>query len=323
LTRLAAFGEELVAVAGDELLGLDQATAQERWRTSLDGEITDLSTMGETIVAHTGDGFVGVDRTSGELRWQSTDTGLPELAAVVMGRGRMFGVTEATDGAVTVHAVDPHTGEIAWSMEDSGSDTGDGPAAVAFDDSEQGQPTLYVMQGDAVTAFNTTTRRPRWQAAIDGARPSTLTALAGGVLLLTADGRLCRYSADSGEPVWSECASLQREDPDARIVSVHDNHVIVAGAHEVMSVDFTSGRRQWRTSSDRELQPAVTTGPSAAYITAPDGTIVAIGQRDGASLWETAPFGSVTAMTATDEAVFVATGDGRLARLDTAADSDA
>jgi outer membrane protein assembly factor BamB len=177
------------------------------------------------------------------------------------------------------------------------------------------------MHGAVLTAYDTTTREPRWRASIEGGRPETLTTIAGAVLLLTDDGRLCRYDADAGSPVWGACAALERQDTDARIVSVRDSRVIVAGTHEVMSVDFTSGRRQWRITSDRELQPAVTTNPTATYIAATDGTIEAIGQRDGASLWETAPFGPVSAMTATDEAVFLATEDGRLTRLE-AADDD-
>ncbi len=319
LSHLAAFEDELVAVVGDELLDLDQATAQERWRTPLDGEITGLSTLGDMAIAHVGGGYVGVDRTTGDVRWRSSATGLPELAAVVTGRGRMFGVA-LTEGAASVHAVDPGTGEVGWSIDgDPEGATDDGPVAVAFDGSEEGQRTLYVMQGEMVTAFDTVARRPRWRVAVDGARPATLTALAGALLVLTEDGRLCRYGADAGRPVWSACASLDRRDADARIVSVRDSRVIVAGTHEVMSVDFTSGQRQWRITSDRALQPEVTTSPTATYIAAPDGTIEAIGQRTGASLWETSPYGPVTAMTATDDAVFVATEDGRLTRIEAAA----
>jgi serine/threonine protein kinase/outer membrane protein assembly factor BamB len=315
LTHLATFDDELVGAVGGQLIDVDQATAQERWRTSLDGDVTGLSTMGDVVIAHVDGGHVGVDRTSGDVVWRSTTTDLPPLDGVVTGRGRMFGVS-TTGGQTTVHAIDPRTGELGWSIEDTDEDAGAGPVGISFDASERGQRTLYVMQGDVLTAYDTTTREPRWRVAIDGGRPGSLTTLAGAVLVLTDDGRLCRYDAEDGRPTWGSCAALQRADGDARIVSARDGRVIVAGANEVLSVDFTSGRRQWRITTDQPLQPTVTTNPSATYIAAADGTIEAIGQRDGTALWETAPFGEVTAMAAADEAVFVATEDGRLTRLE-------
>jgi outer membrane protein assembly factor BamB len=157
---------------------------------------------------------------------------------------------------------------------------------------------------------------------VSGPQAASLTAVGGAVLVIDDDGRLCRYDAGDGSRAWTECAVLERAQAPVAIVEVRNSRVIVAGSHEIMSVDFTSGRTQWRIVSDDELQPAVASNRAATYIAAPDGTVEALAQRNGATLWESAPFGEISAMTATGTSVFVTTSDGRLTRLEAPIDDN-
>ncbi|MBW3604726.1 MAG: PQQ-binding-like beta-propeller repeat protein [Actinobacteria bacterium] len=316
VTELIAAEEELFDAAGAQLSSLDQETGQQRWTTTVDGAVGELAVMGLAVIAQTPGGFIALDRGTGEPLWRSADTDLPAVEAFAVGRGRMFAAGPPADGGLAIHAIDPAAGEVGWSMaaEDGGSR--DSAVGLAYDGSERGGRTLYVATDEQLYAFDTTTREIEWQIPVSDPHPASLTAVAGAVLVIDNAGRLCRYDAADGGLAWSECAQLERPRTTVSMVQVRDSRVIVAGTHEIMAVDFTSGKTQWRIVTEQELQPAMASNPAATFIAAPDGTVEALTQGNGASLWESAPFGEISAMTATDHAVFVTTVDGRLTRLE-------
>lgn len=321
VTHLVAEEEELVGAAGNQVTSLDQGTGQQRWTTTVAGAVTDLMVMGPTVIVRTADEFSGLDRITGEQSWSTAVGDLPEVGAFITGRGRMFAAGPSDGGGLAIHAIDPASGEVGWSIEGpDGGGGGSGPVGVAYDGSERGGRSLYVAAGDQLASFDTTTREPRWQVDVRDPQATSLTAIGGAVLVIDGDGRLCRHNADDGGQAWTECATLQRPRAPVAFVQVRNSSVIVAGTNEVMSVDFTSGKVQWRIVSEQELQPAMTSNRAATFIAAPDGTIEALAQANGASLWESAPFGEISAMAATDTAVFVTTSDGRLTRLEAPTD---
>lgn len=324
---LTAEEDRVLSVSGDVVASLDHETGRSQWSTALDAPVRDLSVLGPTVIVRTASQFVALDGADGDVRWRSSETGMPDLDAFITGRGRMFGVARDEAGDVVVHAIDPSTGEVGWSVTTPAPDQGggpadDGPPLIAFDGSERGQRSLYVVDGDLLSAFSVTTREPRWQITLEDGRPVSMIALAGAVLTVSDDGEVCRYHADDGEAAWTTCAALERTDEPGSIAQVRDSRVIVAGTHEVLSVDFTSGTPRWRIISDEALQPVIAANRAATYVAAPDGSVEAIAQRNGASLWESAPFGPISAMSASDDAVYLTTADGRLTRLEAPAAPD-
>ena len=327
---LAAGDDGVLSVAGAVVASLDHETGMARWSTELDAPVREMSVLGPTVILRTPSQFVALDLADGDVRWRSSETGLPELDAFITGRGRMFGVAREDAGDVAVHAIDPTSGEVGWtittpaSADGGGEGDGDGDAAplIAFDGSESGERSVYVVDGDVLSAFSVTTRELRWQTTLEDGYPVSMTALAGAILTVSRSGDVCRYHADDGEAAWTTCATLERADDPAKIAQVRDSRVIVAGEHEVLSVDFTSGTPQWRIVSDAALQPVIASNQAATYVAAPDGSVEAIALRNGASLWESAPFGPISAVSATDDAVYLTTTDGRLTRLEAPATSD-
>lgn len=323
---LAAEEDGVLSVTGTDVASLDHETGRPQWGTELDAPASELSVLGPAVILRTRSQFVALDRADGDVLWQSSDTGMPELDAFITGRGRMFGVARDDAGELAVHAIDPTSGEVGWTITtpasaDGGGD-GDTPALIAFDGSERGERSLYVVDGDVLSAISVTTREVRWQITLEGGPPVSMTALAGAILTVSGDGDVCRYHADDGDAAWTACATLERAEDPARIAQIRDSRVIVAGAHEVLSVDFTTGTPRWRIVSEESFQPVIAANREATYIAAPDGTVEAIAQRNGASLWKSAPFGPISAMSATEEAVYLTTSDGRLTRLEAPAAPD-
>jgi serine/threonine-protein kinase len=315
---LAAEADGVLSVSGAVVASLDHETGMAQWSTELDAPVSEMSVLGPAVILRTASQFVALDRADGTVMWRSSETGMPELDAFITGRGRMFGVARDDAGDVAVHAIDPTSGEIGWTITTPAPADGDddAPAMIAFDGSEGGQRSLYVVEGDVLSAVSVTTHELRWQITLEGGHPVSMTALAGAVLTVSDDGEVCRYHADDGEAAWTTCATLERAGDAAGIAQVRDSSVIVAGRQEVLSVDFTSGTPRWRIVSEEALQGVIAANRAATYVAAPDGSVEAIAQRNGASLWESAPFGPISAMAASDDAVYLTTSDGRLTRLE-------
>ena len=315
---LSAEEDGVLSAAGAVVASLDHETGRAQWTTELAAPVEEMSVLGPTVILRTALQFVALDRADGAVMWRSSETGMPELDAFITGRGRMFGVARDDAGDVAVHAIDPISGEIDWTITAPASADAedDAPLTIAFDGSERGQRSLYVVEGDVLSAFSVTTRELRWQSTLEGGHPVSMTAIAGAVLTVSNDGEVCSYHADDGEAAWTTCATLERADDPARIAQVRDGSIVVAGAHEVLSVDFTSGTPRWRIVSEEALQPVIAANRAATYVAAPDGCVEAIAQRNGALLWESAPFGPISALAATDDAVYLTTSDGRLTRLE-------
>lgn len=306
----------LISAAGDTVGVVDPGTGDVRWRTRVGDPVQDLVTVADTVVVRTASGLHALDGAGGVERWTSSDTGTPAMAAVAAGRGRLFGVATG-DGTVTAAAVDPATGGVAWSTVLPAAPARDDPTtSIAFDGSEEGGQTLYVAHGTQLHAVDTTTREARWRIDLGAARAQSIAAVAGAVLVVGSDGSVCRYDERAGSAVWTTCAALEREDASASVIAVRNRLVLVGSEHEVMAVDFTRGTPQWRIVADRGLQLPSASTATAAFVVAADGTVEAIAQRNGATLWESAPFGEITAMAASDAAVYVTTADGRLTRLE-------
>ena len=148
-----------------------------------------------------------------------------------------------------------------------------------------------------------------------------MIAVDGAVLVVGANGDVCRYDADDGQAGWSSCAQLEHDDVPATITQVSDSQVIICNPNEMVSIDYASGTPTWRIVSEEPLRQAITTNGTAAFMATADGTVAAIALDDGTTQWQSGPFDSVSAMAATDDAVFVTTAGGRMARLEAGAET--
>lgn len=321
LAALATADDEIIAAGDGVVRSVDHETGELRWEGEIDGAATALSILGPSAIVRTTDEtIVGVDRLDGAVLWTSSETDLTAVDAVTGGRGRLFGVGPSEDGSMVVNAIDPATGEVAWSLTPGeGGAAADDPAPLlTFDGSEEGGRTLYATWGDELHAFDVTSRQPRWTVSLSGGAPTSMTAHAGALLVVDSDGTLCRYDAD-GTTAWDSCPALEGDDGPGTIVQSDSDQVIVGSGNEVMAVDVASGTTQWRVQAAEQLQPVLAGVPQAAFVVRPDGAVEALDHDDGASYWQSEPLGDVSAMTATDGAVFVSTADGVLVRLEAGA----
>lgn len=339
ITALVPADEQIIGVSGEAVTSVDQATGRPVWKASVNGEVRELSEFGPMAIVRTDDGFYGLDVIDGDVVWEASAADLPAIDTFITARGRMFAAGRDEQGQLLLHALDPQSGERGWTIETSttgaaasaagdaaddqpgDASEADATTLLAFDGSTQGLPSLYVTDGARLEAFDVTTRALRWDVDLDDLQPTSMIAVDGAVLVVGANGDVCRYDADDGQTGWSSCAQLEHDDVPATITQVSESQVIICSPSEMVSIDYASGTPTWRIVSEEPLRQAITTNGTAAFMATADGTVAAIALDDGTTQWQSGPFDSVSAMAATDEAVFVTTAGGRMARLEAGAET--
>lgn len=263
-----------------------------------------------------------------EQRWTAS-LGFPLRQSPVVAGGRVF-----LGGRDRVTAFDAAAGETAWRRPLPDREYVDTAAAV-------GDGTVVVPTSDAVRAFEAASGEPLWTArpgdevAAPTLRDGTVYLAVGGT-----GGVEARSLAD-GSRLWRAGVGDWGPGP----VAVTGDTVVAPGGRpsapgRLVGLDAATGERRWsHTFSVEEDTPehvsgdptGVSAGGGRAYVGLDDGSVHALGVRDGEHAWQFDPGPTVDdgeeyqrAVRAPpavgDDRVYVAHGDGRLYALDGSGD---
>lgn len=312
VTVMVATDVSVVGGSGAVLHLVDPVTGAPRWRAAVTGPVTELSAIGGVIVARTAGALHAFDEATGRALWDTSgEPGLP--ATVATGARELYEVADDA-GDLLIRARAPRTGRVQWALDDLAAPGG--ATAAVYDPNRRGGQMLYVLNGSRLYAVDTAARTTRWQTDLVRPEPSSLTAIAGAILVISADGEICRHGMRDGSRVWSECATLERSSGSRAVARTRHGRVIVRSEREVAAVDFTSGTAHWRVSDEAGFQRPFATNTASAFMVHADGSVEAIDHQGGVERWRTAPLGDVSSMAATQDAVYVAAAGGRLMRFD-------
>jgi PQQ-like domain len=140
-------------------------------------------------------------------------------------------------------------------------------------------------------------------------------AVAKAIVVISADGQICRYGMQSGDEVWTRCATLGSAPGARAVVRTGHARVLVRSAREVAAVDFTSGVPHWRVADETGFQDPFAANSETAFVVHADGRVEAIDHQRGVERWRSEPLGDITAMAASADGVYVATAGGELIRF--------
>lgn len=311
VTTMLVAATAIIGSAGTTVHALQPATGEPHWEAQVADRVVDVTAVDSVVIARTATGLHAFDERTGRQLWDTTD-GPIAPTAMAAGRGAVYEVA-AGDGVVQVRALAPVSGEVLWTLDDLAV-SGPGTWTV-YDHSRLGDQMLYVLAGSRLHAVDTTEQRTRWQTDLDGPKPASLTAMAGAILVIDAQGEICRYGMRDGDRVWTTCATLESGPGANAAVRTRNGRVVVRSANEVAAVDFTSGTSHWRVTDDTGFQDSFAANAELAFVTHADGAIEAIDHQRGVERWRSGPLGEVTAMAADAEAVYVATAAGDVTRM--------
>jgi outer membrane protein assembly factor BamB/serine/threonine protein kinase len=315
ITSLLDTGNAIVGSAGDVVSSIDPATGKTRWQAAIDDPVVDVTAVEGVVVARTDGTLYAFDEQSGRGLWNSTDERIAP-SAVAAGTTSLY-VVAAGRTTMSVHALDPATGEVEWSINDLEA-TAPQTSAV-YDRSRLGERMLYVLNGSRLHAVDTSNHQVRWDTALEQPQIGSLMAAAKAIVVINADGQICRYGMESGDAVWTRCARLGSAPGARAVVRTRNARVLVRSAREIAAVDFTSGASHWRVADRTGFQDPFAANADTAFVAHADGSIEAIDHQRGVERWRSEPLGGITAMAASDDGVYVATADQHLLRFASAA----
>lgn len=193
LPSLPTRGGDVVFVNGGDIVCLDAATGNLRWRVA--GQTSDLVPEPPVWIADekeprvavtTGDGRLLVLKAAdGTVAWKAED-GARYSQAPTLGGGLLYAID--TTGAI--NALDPCTGEKKWTR---GGVEGSVLQPVTL---SPGGNSAFAVVGTKLYAFDPKTGADVWLVNL-GVRPVSRPVLAGdAVFILLADGKLMAFDAD-------------------------------------------------------------------------------------------------------------------------------
>lgn len=278
LSAGAGVGAGLVLAGGakGELLALDPATGQERWRAALSSEVTgQILALADTVVVRTGDGRVhGLAVADGSRKWLYSRN-LPALSLRDSG-----GMTARDD---IVYAGFPG-GKLVALDATNGAQLWEATVALPRGATElervadvMGAPVVDELQVCAVayqgrlSCFDRRNGSARWAREISS---NTGVAMRGDALYLTDDkDAVIAYDKDSGRAGWRQ-DKLARRQVTAPLA--FDKWVVVAdGEGYVHVLSAEDGSFVARAKVDGAVRtPPVDIGPGFAVQTV-RGTVIA------------------------------------------------
>lgn len=313
ITTMLGSGHSVVSAAGDVVSVMDPTTGQPHWQATVNNRVVEIAVLERVVVARTADALYGFEERTGRELWNTADDPIAP-SAMAMGHTSLYAVAVDGDTSVSVRALTPATGEVEW-LIDGLAATGPDTSAV-YDRSRLGEQMLYVLNGSRLHAIETANQRRRWQTTLEQPQVGSLTAIAKAIMVINTAGEVCRYGMQDGDEVWTRCAALQSAPGAQAVVRTRNARVLIRSAREIAAVDFTSGVSHWRVTDETGFQDPFTANTDMAFVAHADGSIEAIDHQRGVERWRSQPLGDVTAITAGDDAVYVATADSRLVRFD-------
>lgn len=237
------------------------STLAQSWRSGFSQlQSDDIVARGSVFFATQGK-LHAVNLVDGRPGWSRAWSGINDPAY-------FGGVLVATNASkpYMMAGLSPSGGNVLWHVS----------SPVAFSPPTVANGIVYVTAGSTLQAYRVTTGRLIWNvsysestryvAAKGGGFRFNVTTPAeydGLIYATSTSGRLYAVGARKGRPIWS--VNIKPRDFGTTVIEVSQDHVLVLTPSEVISVNHSSGRIQWRYTQNYEHTGGGLPFMSAAY----------------------------------------------------------
>lgn len=295
-----------------------QTDPEIRWTAEYDGRVR-MRRSGDVLLVFDDDDLYGVDAIDGTVRWKKENFASRLAPAIVLG-----GTVYVTDRSSTVHAVDPGTGRIHWSIEGYwpmsigagdervaiGSRRGewivldDEDGSVEASGSLYGGPVLVSGLDDGTLyAHAVVNEPPVGGIALEGRYPLHAISLEDGgtewtfdepvrgarfdgeMLYATTDETpVTALTPETGQQQW-KLADWYSEH-DVVFPVLQEGSLFVAGWDHLSRLDPETGERQWTFRTAEAAEPLFPWGSDDGIVlTTRGGEVIAIDVETGNERW--------------------------------------
>ena len=308
-------GDTVVAAAPHRVLAFAADSGATAWSWPLDvGVLTDVVAT-DDVVALRAAKFRALTTADGTLLWEKSDIVAPINALATTDR-RIYGVGVGRV-APELQAIDAVTGYLEWSYDGGDARIDDGAAVVALDgmvamlDSDH----LWVLdpEGPGTADDSLAAAGARWQVAVTDPWLDSLAVLPDVVAVATRSGEVCAYDPADGELRWCEAvAGIDEVAPT--IVATRDTLAVIGA--DVTALAIENGSPRWTFDAPRDLTPIAAGTGAQLVVSDVDGRAHGLDLATGFEVWRASGFGRITALAASDEAVYAGTRAGLLVRVE-------
>ncbi len=263
----------VLAADGEAVLALAVGTGEERWRRTLDSQVTGLAGGEGQVVATTERSIVAIDTDDGTEQWRQsaeasvlTPPGLGDETVAVGLASEAVLALDAADGSVRLRQPVPEQPSFA--------------PAVAGEH-------VYVAAGFSLTAFDPEAGERVWEERADNPIASPPGTMAGAVYTVTLDedpsvdpegtpratdveplrADVVALSATDGAELWrveeDATYNFTSGPPETVPLTARDGRVLAVVSGQIVAYDADSGDRLWTARGD-SVAPAVTDGVVSA-----------------------------------------------------------
>lgn len=317
LYALRVVGDTLVAAAPHTVVALDAERGTSAWRRPIDvGVLTDIAVTDQTVALRAAT-FRALALDTGRRAWDKADVVAP-ISSLTALDGVLYGVGP---GRLTPElvALEAATGDPVWYYDGGPESITDDTAVVA------GGGIVALLDGDGVAVVDpagSTSRADDGRIELDGERwrtdivdpwPDALAVLPDAVVVADHTGQVCAYDPADGALRWCRIVEgLAEQEPS--IIAVGDT-IVVALESTVTALALESGATRWTFDAPDALHPIVAGAGGQVVVADVKGRAHGLDLDRGFEAWRASGVGEVTALAATDDAIYIGTRDGEVARL--------
>ena len=307
--------DTVVASAPHRVLVVDAEGGATSWSWPVDvGVLTDVVAT-DVAVALRAAKFRALATADGVLLWEKSDIVAP-INTLATSDGTIYGVGVGRL-APELQAVDAATGRLLWSYDGGDARIDNGASVVALDgtvamlDSDR----LWVVdaEGPRADAGSPAAAGARWQVAVTEPWLDSLAVLPDVVAVASRAGEVCAYDPADGELRWCEAVAGIDEVPPT-IVAVRDTLAVIGA--DVTALAIENGATRWTFDAPRDLTPVAAGTAAQLVVSDVDGRAHGLDLATGFEVWRASGFGRITALAASDEAVYAGTRAGLLVRVE-------
>ncbi|MEF8869493.1 MAG: PQQ-binding-like beta-propeller repeat protein [Haloarculaceae archaeon] len=292
---LAAAGDRVFLVVGDELIAYDAATGGTVWSVTADAV---TPAVADGVVST---GRVGVDVSDGSVRWRFRTGGGIGASPAVVGNTAYVGSDDQY-----LYALAANAGTVDWAVPTDGMVRA---SPVVGDDA------VYVgTTNGSLYAFDRADGTERWRAGIGGQVQSP--ALDDGTLYVGTFSRtLFALDAADGSERWR--TEVDGERFVALTLSVSGESVFGGANGDLRAFDAADGSERWRVTADREVVQSTPVAARGTVFVNMGDSLRAFDAEDGSERWSRSTGGAHESPALHDDTVY-ASGDGSVYALDAA-----
>ena len=302
-------GRVLVADDSGVIAALDEGTGSTIWAFDAGSAIRSSPVLfWDTVAVGTDSGDVLAVRVADKIEaWRTTLDGTPVSASILVAEGVLYAGTEGG----RLHALDPATGDVSWSVEVGGAIT----RGVAYDDG-----VVYVGgTGGHVLAFDAVTHQPRWRVELGAGEVGTPAVGGGRVLiargLLEPDPPhdLVALDVGTGAIDWT-FASPAGGQTHLAVLAPQTTYAYAEDG-SLSALDPATGAVRWAATTGAAIGSPPALVGNTLYVACDDRTVRALDAGTGDELWRIEVNGKPSAPTIVDGGVFLGTNLGRVVAI--------